>query len=128
MQFVALVHPVISVHIGILRDCYESFAMYCFGRYLIACLGMIILLLFLKLKLVQQIVTHQAFLVHCLIYVHGCSLYSFSFISVRAIKVPVLLSACIYNASQYDHYSSIFVVNLKQLTRGFGLIYFHVVN
>ncbi|KAL0291693.1 UNVERIFIED_CONTAM: protein LAZ1 [Sesamum calycinum] len=31
--------PGISVGIGILRDCYESFAMYCFGRYLVACLG-----------------------------------------------------------------------------------------
>ncbi|KAL3364021.1 hypothetical protein AABB24_012984 [Solanum stoloniferum] len=38
-SFVSLVHPAISVDIGILRDCYESFAMYCFGRYLIACLG-----------------------------------------------------------------------------------------
>ncbi|KAL7102341.1 hypothetical protein ACP275_08G114100 [Erythranthe tilingii] len=38
-SFVSLVNPAISVDIGILRDCYESFAMYCFGRYLIACLG-----------------------------------------------------------------------------------------
>ncbi|XP_016555500.2 protein LAZ1 isoform X2 [Capsicum annuum] len=38
-SFVSLAHPAISVDIGILRDCYESFAMYCFGRYLIACLG-----------------------------------------------------------------------------------------
>ncbi|GER48192.1 hypothetical protein STAS_25345 [Striga asiatica] len=38
-SFVSLVKPAISVHIGILRDCYESFAMYCFGRYLVACLG-----------------------------------------------------------------------------------------
>ncbi|XP_018624541.1 protein LAZ1 isoform X2 [Nicotiana tabacum] len=38
-SFVSLVHPAVSVHIGILRDCYESFAMYCFGRYLVACLG-----------------------------------------------------------------------------------------
>ncbi|XP_051136076.1 protein LAZ1-like [Andrographis paniculata] len=38
-SFVSLVNPSISVDIGILRDCYESFAMYCFGRYLVACLG-----------------------------------------------------------------------------------------
>ncbi|KAI8524758.1 hypothetical protein RHMOL_Rhmol13G0173900 [Rhododendron molle] len=38
-SFVSLVNPDISVDIGILRDCYESFAMYCFGRYLVACLG-----------------------------------------------------------------------------------------
>ena len=39
-QFVSLLDPSISVDIEILRDCYESFAMYCFGRYLVACLGM----------------------------------------------------------------------------------------
>ncbi|XP_059433133.1 protein LAZ1-like [Corylus avellana] len=38
-SFVSLVNPSISVDCEILRDCYESFAMYCFGRYLIACLG-----------------------------------------------------------------------------------------
>ncbi|KAL3624758.1 Protein laz1 [Castilleja foliolosa] len=38
-SFVSLVNPKISVDIGILRDCYESFAMYCFGRYLVACMG-----------------------------------------------------------------------------------------
>ncbi|XP_060209543.1 protein LAZ1-like isoform X1 [Lycium barbarum] len=38
-SFVSLVNPAITVEIGILRDCYESFAMYCFGRYLVACLG-----------------------------------------------------------------------------------------
>ncbi|XP_047307912.1 protein LAZ1 isoform X2 [Impatiens glandulifera] len=38
-SFVSLVRPSISVDIEILRDCYESFAMYCFGRYLVACLG-----------------------------------------------------------------------------------------
>ncbi|KAE8690716.1 Protein LAZ1 [Hibiscus syriacus] len=37
-SFVSLVHPSISVDCSILRDCYESFAMYCFGRYLIGCL------------------------------------------------------------------------------------------
>nr|XP_043623918.1 protein LAZ1-like isoform X1 [Erigeron canadensis] len=38
-SFVSLLNPSISVDIGILRDCYEAFAMYCFGRYLVACLG-----------------------------------------------------------------------------------------
>ncbi|XP_056169981.1 protein LAZ1 isoform X2 [Syzygium oleosum] len=38
-SFVSLVNPSISVYCEILRDCYESFAMYCFGRYLVACLG-----------------------------------------------------------------------------------------
>ncbi|KAK9287304.1 hypothetical protein L1049_015717 [Liquidambar formosana] len=38
-SFVSLVDPSISVDCEILRDCYEAFAMYCFGRYLIACLG-----------------------------------------------------------------------------------------
>ncbi|KAL1562415.1 protein LAZ1-like isoform X1 [Salvia divinorum] len=37
-SFVSMVHPAISVDVGIARDCYESFAMYCFWRYLIACL------------------------------------------------------------------------------------------
>lgn len=32
-------NPSISVYCEILRDGYESFAMYCFGRYLVACLG-----------------------------------------------------------------------------------------
>ncbi|KAL2936848.1 Protein LAZ1 [Bienertia sinuspersici] len=38
-SFVSLMKPSISVDIEILRDCYESFAMYCFGRYLVACMG-----------------------------------------------------------------------------------------
>ncbi|KHF98942.1 Transmembrane protein [Gossypium arboreum] len=38
-SFVSLVDPSISVDFSILRDCYESFAMYCFERYLVACLG-----------------------------------------------------------------------------------------
>lgn len=38
-SFASLLNPSISVDIGILRDCYEAFAMYCFGRYLVACLG-----------------------------------------------------------------------------------------
>ncbi|WOK94780.1 protein LAZ1 [Canna indica] len=38
-SYVSLVNPTISVDCEILRDCYEAFAMYCFGRYLVACLG-----------------------------------------------------------------------------------------
>ncbi|KAI4318584.1 hypothetical protein MLD38_032266 [Melastoma candidum] len=38
-SLVSLSKPSISVDCEILRDCYESFAMYCFGRYLVACLG-----------------------------------------------------------------------------------------
>ncbi|XP_074586992.1 protein LAZ1-like isoform X3 [Curcuma longa] len=38
-SYVSLVDPSISVDCEILRDCYEAFAMYCFGRYLVACLG-----------------------------------------------------------------------------------------
>jgi hypothetical protein len=39
LQYISLVNPSISVGIEILRDGYEAFAMYCFGRYLVACLG-----------------------------------------------------------------------------------------
>lgn len=39
LQVVSLMNPSISVDCEILRDCYEAFAMYCFGRYLVACLG-----------------------------------------------------------------------------------------
>ncbi|GKE35177.1 protein LAZ1 isoform X2 [Tanacetum coccineum] len=38
-SFVSMLNPSIGVEIEIIRDCYEAFAMYCFGRYLIACLG-----------------------------------------------------------------------------------------
>ncbi|TQD95057.1 hypothetical protein C1H46_019325 [Malus baccata] len=38
-SLVSFLNPSISVYCEILRDCYESFAMYCFGRYLVACLG-----------------------------------------------------------------------------------------
>lgn len=38
-KYISLVDPSISVEIEILRDGYEAFAMYCFGRYLVACLG-----------------------------------------------------------------------------------------
>ncbi|MQM01757.1 hypothetical protein Taro_034515 [Colocasia esculenta] len=37
--YISLANPSISVDCEILRDCYEAFAMYCFGRYLVACLG-----------------------------------------------------------------------------------------
>lgn len=39
LQYISLVNPSIGVDIEILRDGYEAFAMYCFGRYLVACLG-----------------------------------------------------------------------------------------
>ncbi|CAL9112717.1 unnamed protein product [Musa textilis] len=38
-SYASLVNPSVSVDCEILRDCYEAFAMYCFGRYLVACLG-----------------------------------------------------------------------------------------
>ncbi|XP_042424776.1 protein LAZ1-like isoform X2 [Zingiber officinale] len=38
-SYVSLVNPSISADCEILRDCYEAFAMYCFGRYLVACMG-----------------------------------------------------------------------------------------
>ncbi|WOL09744.1 protein LAZ1 [Canna indica] len=38
-SYVSLVNPSLSVVCGILRDCYEALAMYCFGRYFVACLG-----------------------------------------------------------------------------------------
>ncbi|KAL6911810.1 hypothetical protein ACP4OV_000615 [Aristida adscensionis] len=37
-SYVSLVNPDSSVYCGILRDGYEAFAMYCFGRYITACL------------------------------------------------------------------------------------------
>lgn len=38
-QYISLINPNTSVYCGILRDGYEAFAMYCFGRYITACLG-----------------------------------------------------------------------------------------
>ncbi|WVZ83731.1 hypothetical protein U9M48_030849, partial [Paspalum notatum var. saurae] len=38
-SYVSLINPDTSVCCGILRDGYEAFAMYCFGRYITACLG-----------------------------------------------------------------------------------------
>ncbi|GJN21809.1 hypothetical protein PR202_gb09325 [Eleusine coracana subsp. coracana] len=40
-SYVSLVNPDTSVYCGILRDGYEAFAMYCFGRYITACLGLL---------------------------------------------------------------------------------------
>ncbi|KAL5699578.1 Protein laz1 [Ranunculus cassubicifolius] len=38
-SFISLLEPSSSVYFEIMRDCYEAFAMYSFGRYLVACLG-----------------------------------------------------------------------------------------
>lgn len=38
-QIVSLTFPKLSLACDILRNCYEAFALYSFGRYLIACLG-----------------------------------------------------------------------------------------
>lgn len=38
-QYVSLIDPNITVYCGILREGYEALAMYCFGRYITACLG-----------------------------------------------------------------------------------------
>ncbi|RCV34946.1 hypothetical protein SETIT_7G199100v2 [Setaria italica] len=38
-SYISLINPNTSVYCGILRDGYEAFAMYCFGRYITACLG-----------------------------------------------------------------------------------------
>ncbi|VAH50475.1 unnamed protein product [Triticum turgidum subsp. durum] len=38
-SYVSLVDPNITVYCGILREGYEALAMYCFGRYITACLG-----------------------------------------------------------------------------------------
>ncbi|GER38764.1 hypothetical protein STAS_15286 [Striga asiatica] len=37
--FVSLLNSDAAFNCGIIRDCYEAFALYCFERYLIACLG-----------------------------------------------------------------------------------------
>ncbi|KAL0326071.1 UNVERIFIED_CONTAM: protein LAZ11 [Sesamum radiatum] len=39
MQFLSLLDSDAAFKCEIIRDCYEAFAMYCFERYLIACLG-----------------------------------------------------------------------------------------
>ncbi|CAA0813389.1 Protein LAZ1 homolog 1 [Striga hermonthica] len=38
-SFVSLLNSDAAFNCGIIRDCYEAFALYCFERYLIACLG-----------------------------------------------------------------------------------------
>jgi hypothetical protein len=38
-QYISLIDPNTNVYCGIMRDGYEAFAMYCFGRYITACLG-----------------------------------------------------------------------------------------
>lgn len=39
-QFLSLMDSDAAFNYEIVRDCYEAFALYCFERYLIACLGM----------------------------------------------------------------------------------------
>lgn len=39
-QFLSLLDSGAAFNLEIIRDCYEAFALYCFERYLIACLGM----------------------------------------------------------------------------------------
>ncbi|KAL4180693.1 hypothetical protein AMTRI_Chr12g233930 [Amborella trichopoda] len=38
-SLLSLWNPSISIECDILRNCYEAFALYCFGSYLVACLG-----------------------------------------------------------------------------------------
>jgi hypothetical protein len=38
-QIISLWHSELSLACDILRNCYEAFALYSFGRYLVACLG-----------------------------------------------------------------------------------------
>ncbi|GFP80201.1 transmembrane protein 184c [Phtheirospermum japonicum] len=38
-SFLSLINPDAAFNCAIVRDCYEAFALYCFERYLIACLG-----------------------------------------------------------------------------------------
>jgi len=40
MQFLSLLDSSAAFNCEVIRDCYEAFALYCFERYLIACLGM----------------------------------------------------------------------------------------
>lgn len=41
MQFLSLLDSNAAFNCEAIRDCYEAFALYCFERYLIACLGML---------------------------------------------------------------------------------------
>ncbi|KAH7574794.1 hypothetical protein JRO89_XS02G0005700 [Xanthoceras sorbifolium] len=61
-SFVSLMNPAISVDCAILRDCYESFAMYCFGRYLVACLGILMTLLISSADIVIFVSVVESFL------------------------------------------------------------------
>lgn len=38
-QFLSLLNSDAAFNCEVIRDCYEAFALYCFERYLIACLG-----------------------------------------------------------------------------------------
>jgi hypothetical protein len=38
-SFLSLVNSEAAFNCEVIRDCYEAFALYCFERYLIACLG-----------------------------------------------------------------------------------------
>ena len=39
LQFLSLLNSESAFNCEVIRDCYEAFALYCFERYLIACLG-----------------------------------------------------------------------------------------
>lgn len=41
MQFLSLLNSDAAFNCEVIRDCYEALALYCFERYLIACLGML---------------------------------------------------------------------------------------
>jgi len=64
-SYISLVNPSISVDIEILRDGYEAFAMYCFGRYLVACLGTSL-----------SVTLHSKFIVHILASVCSITYYT----------------------------------------------------
>jgi len=40
VQFLSVLNSDAAFNSEIIRECYEAFALYCFERYLIACLGM----------------------------------------------------------------------------------------
>jgi len=40
VQFLSVLDSDAAFNSEIIRECYEAFALYCFERYLIACLGM----------------------------------------------------------------------------------------
>ena len=49
VQFLSLLDSSSAFNCEIIRDCYEAFALYCFERYLIACLGTVIYMPFICL-------------------------------------------------------------------------------